>query len=259
MKKKTLILTLFFLVSSIISGYVAYSYYALPIERLPYFIQNPKDDTLRIAYIGDSWAAIHKEHECVINKIISDSIHLPVKVYSYGLHGKTSKEIYESIFDNYDMRKLIMQGCDFCFISAGINDTYKKMSKRYYKASMDFIIRFLLYNKVTPVILEIPDYNITKAYESQKQTRKIARILSMFITGTQLDCKTEYRVTLNELINEKKYQKHLSIIKYNEWNNNYIKDLQLLYTKDGMHLNPMGYTRLDSCIATKIINKLKDR
>ena len=238
-------------------GYALYNYYAPPTEREAYIIPRHHDDTIRIAFIGDSWAAMHKEHDCIISQIIEDIIHRPVKVSSFGIHGKTSKEVYNNLFDNKDLRSFMMRGYDFCFISAGINDTYKKMSTSYYRISMDNIIRFMLTNKIHPIILEIPDYDIIKAYVRQKQSRKLLRKISILITGSQIDCKQGFRNTLRELIYGNQYGYQINILKYQEWNNNFRDDIKSYYLGDGMHLNHIGYTKLDSCIARIIIQHKK--
>lgn len=257
MKRKLYIIFSAIIIACIFGGYSLYSYYAPPIERFPYSIPHHTDDTLRIAFIGDSWAAMHKEHECIIAKMISDSIRRPVKVSSYGLHGKTSKEIYESLFDNKVMRYFMMKGYDYCFVSAGINDTYKKISSNYYKKSMDYIIKFLTYNHICPIILEIPDYDIQKAYNRQETTRILLRKFSMLITGSRLDCKQEFRNTLNALISEQQYHQ-VTILNYQKWNAHGQHDQHKIYLDDGMHLNSKGYARLDSCIALIIFDLQKN-
>ena len=234
-------------------GYAFHNYYTPPTERKVYIIPHYNDDTLRVAYIGDSWAAMHKEYDCILAQIIQDSIHRPVKVSSFGIHGKTSKEIYENMFDNQGLRKFMMQGYDYCFISAGINDTYKKLSTDYYKKSMNHLIRFLLTNHIHPIILDIPDYDIVKAYENQQTARQILRKTSTFITGSQTDCKQTFRNALSDLINENNKWR-ISILKFQEWNSDYQNDLKSYYLSDGMHLNKKGYERLDSCIALHIIH-----
>ena len=234
-------------------GYAFYNYYTPPTERKAYIIPHHNDDTLRVAYIGDSWAAMHKEYDCILAQIIEDSIHQPVKVSSFGIHGKTSKEIYENMFDNQGLRKFMMQGYDYCFISAGINDTYKKMSTDYYKKSMNHLIRFLLTNHIHPIILDIPDYDIVKAYENQQTARQVLRKISTFITGSQTDCKQTFRNALSDLANDN-CDWQISILKYQEWNSDYQNDLKSYYLTDGMHLNKKGYARLDSCIAQHIIH-----
>lgn len=256
MKYWRIIILLIITLCCIALGLAFYNYYIPPTERKAYMIPRHHDDTLRIAYLGDSWAAMHKEHECVIAQMVEDSINRPVKVSSFGIHGKTSKEIYDNLFDNMDMRHFIMQGFDYCFISAGINDTYKKMSTDYYMISMDYMIRFMLTNHISPIILEIPDYNISKAYDRQQTVRKNLRKISTLITGTQMDCKQVFRKALEDLISNNNYRHKISVIKYQEWNSNYNEDLRSYYVSDGMHLNQTGYLRLDSCIAQHIIQQI---
>ena len=169
MKRFRIILLLIIIFSLGAVSYDMYKYYSSPKLRESYLI-NKESDSINIAYIGDSWAFLHNEHYCRIAKSLEDSIHRPIKVYSMGVCGLTSKEIYESIFENVDLRNFFRQRkYDYCFVSAGINDTYKKMSTAYYQKSMEGIILFLLANNIRPIILEIPDYDIHKAYKNQKK------------------------------------------------------------------------------------------
>ena len=255
MKRWLIILLFFITIICIAIGHAIYGYYTPPTERKAYIIPHHHDDTLRIAYIGDSWAAMHKEHRCLIAQLIKDRIHRPVKVSSFGIHGKTSKEIYENLFDNQNMRHFMMQGYDFCFISAGINDTYKKMSATYYRTSMYNIIHFMLTNHIHPIILDIPDYDIVKAYDRQHSYRKLLRRMSILITESRMDCKQEFRNTLTELVTDLKNNNQISILNYQEWNNEYHNDIKKYYLGDGMHLNKLGYAKLDSCIAKHIIQQ----
>ena len=256
MKYKLFFLLIAFITLSIVLGIKLHSYYA-PAEKLPiYKTMQYSDDTLRIAYIGDSWAFRHQFHQCKIKKIIECKLHCPVVVNSYGIGGLTSKEIYHALFKSDSFKHFIEKGYDYCFISAGINDTYKKMSTSYYKKSMDCIIEFLLVNQIHPIIQEIPDYNITKAYENQKTEKKILRQVSMLINRTDLDCKQKFRNTLNELIKEKEYQEKVSVVQFKTWNKSYKNDLKELYIEDQMHLNEKGYSVLDNVIANEIIKHI---
>jgi lysophospholipase L1-like esterase len=145
------------------------------------------------------------------------------------------------------------KGYDYCYISAGINDTYKKMSTSYYQESMDCIIQFLPANHIHPIIQEIPNYNITKAYDNQKTEKKLLRQISMLINGTDLDCKQQFRNALDKLVQKKRYQDKVNIVRYKSWNKRYENDLKNLYIEDQMHLNEKGYSVLDSVIAYEII------
>ena len=235
-------------------GYGMYHYYTSPMKRTPYLITNNKEDTIRIAYIGDSWAFMHREHNCQIARLLSEEIKHPVKVHSYGICGLTSKEIYENMFDNTDFKQFLQKRrYRYCFISAGINDSYKKMSTSYYQQSMNYIIQFLLSNNIHPLVLEIPDYDIEKSFDRQTLSRKVLRYLSMFVNGTPIDCKQSFRDALNQMIQKEGYTNKISVIQYQIWNGNGDKDLSTLYQKDGMHLNDYGYASLDTVIVNNII------
>ena len=237
----------------------AYRYYAPPKERMVYKMEQ-HDDTLRIAYIGDSWAYMHqKQSQCMIPQMIKTQAQLPARVYSYGLNGRTSKEIYEALFADKRLKKLMSkEGTDYCFISAGINDVNKKLSIGYYQESMDNIIRFLLTNNIRPVILEIPDIDVYKAYRGLKGSRKLLRKLSMAVNNVPMDCKQMYREALDDLIQKKDYQNKVSIIRYKSWNKDYQNDQKRLYLRDGIHLNDYGYRVLDSVIAKEIIKNIEN-
>ena len=255
-RKKIIFIILLLIIAGSIT-YQAYRYYAPPKLRQPYQTGTTSDDTLRIAFIGDSWAFMHKDHDCKIAQMLQDPTHRPVKVHSYGVCGLTSKEIYENIFDNRDFKQFLSKRqYEFCYISAGINDTYKKMGTSYYQQSMNGIIQFLLSNHIHPIIQEIPDYDINMSFERQKTSRKLLRRLSMMINNTPLDCKKLFRDALNELIHEKNYADKVSIIRYNSWNNNGDKDLDNLYRSDRLHLNDNGYAVLDRAITKEILNQI---
>ena len=258
MKKKSQYTYLFITVCILIV--LAYSfchYYAPPKLRQPYQINVAPDDTLRIAFIGDSWAFLHKGHKCMIPQILQDSLHRHVKVHSYGLCGYTSKEIYEEMFNNNDLRAFMCKRrYDYIIISAGINDVNKKTSKKYYKDSMEGIIGFLLSNNIHPIILEIPDFDVYKIYRWWRTDKRLLRIVSMRINNVPIDCKQIFRDTLDSLLSEKGDWNKISIIKYKSWNNDYSRDLKQLYLDDGLHLNKYGYAILDSVIAKEILKQI---
>ena len=249
--KRIIILSIIVLILLTPVGILSYSYYSPPKKRVAYQALRHDDDTLRIAFIGDSWAFLHKSHSHQLSAMIENKLHHPIIVKSYGICGLTSKEIYEAFFEDNSYKEFMMYGFDYCIISSGINDTYKKMGVSYYKRSMDLIIQFLLANNISPIILEIPDYDIQKAYERQITWKKMLRQLSMSINDTPLECKQLFRDALNELIKEKGYEQKVTIMRYKEWNANYEEDLKELYT-DCMHLNQEGYNKLDNCLTSQI-------
>ena len=218
-------------------------------EYMPY----KTSDTLRVAIIGDSWAERHYYHQCSIDSLIKEYSGKAAKTVSFGIGGLTSKEVYNELYRNTHIKQILEAGTDYCIIMAGVNDTNQKMSTHYYKESMKCIINYLLEKDITPIIIEIPEYNIEKALTDQKIHRKLLRYVSMAITGTTINCKQQFRNALDELIQENNYQEKVCIIRYMAWNNNYEKDLNELYTDDQMHLNENGYSVLDSVIIKEIL------
>ena len=233
-------------------GIKCYVYYSPATYRPTYHTKQHNEDTIRIAYIGDSWAIGHRYHKCNLSQTLTDILKIPVKTESYGIGGLTSKEIYNALFELEQFKIFMEKGYNYCVVSAGINDTHKKMSKSYYKNSMNLIISFLIANHIYPIILEIPDYNIYQTYNNQELYKRIIQRFSMFINSTKMNCKQQFRDALDELIKEKKYENALNVIPFKSWNKDYLKDLKTIYNDDQVHLNERGYRLLDSVIAKEI-------
>jgi len=223
----------------------AYNYYAPATERPAYTCQEYQDDTIRIAMIGDSWVFFHYQYNDTLVDLINQKTGKPVKVSAYGLCGKTSKEIYQSFFDDQIMKALLEHGADYCFISVGINDTYKKMGARYFSKSTICILHFLLQNNIKPILMEIPNYEISCVYIRQTICRKLIRRLSMLITNSSVDCIEDYRQTLMRELCKESLDNQIIILRHT-WSIGQ-------YQTDRMHLNNIGYKALDSCISSCII------
>ena len=233
--------------------------YYSPAHRLEGLnIQIHDDETIRIAYIGDSWADGHKHVKCVIDSFLHNSTGKNIEVRTAGISGLTSKNIYYGIFRNDSMRRVIEWGPDYCFVVAGINDSDRKMGARYYKENMKLIIDLLLDHHIKPIILEIPSYNIEFSYERRSKQVKMQYLISMLFTWSEMDCISEYREAYNSLLNEQKWGDKVITVRCEDWNPLGYKDKRNLYDEGQMHLNDKGYYVLDSCIANKIVIQLKN-
>ena len=217
------------------------------------------DDTIRIAYIGDSWAYNHKKVRCVIDSIIHGQTGKPVQIRIVGIGGLTSKEIYNGIFTNTEFRSVIEWGPDFCFVSAGINDSNIKNGTDNYKENMRLLINLLLNNHITPVIMEIPYYDIYYTFFKRSPVSLIRCIRSMLGTQTSINCIDSYSNSYDDLITEQQWQDLVITIKRAYWNPNGYKGQKELYALDRMHLNQEGYLVLDSCVASQIVTFIMHR
>lgn len=214
------------------------------------------DDTIRIAYIGDSWADGHKRMRCIIDSLVCTATGKPVIVKTAGISGLTSKNIYYSIFRNDSMRRVIEWGPDFCFLVAGINDSDRKMGKYYYKGNMKLLINLFLNNRIIPIVLEIPKYDIHFSFKRKSRLTKLQFIVSMLITGSKMDCIYDYRKAYKDLFVEQQWENKVINIMSSDWNPDGYTDKRNLYDGGLMHLNEKGYMVLDSCISKKIIKYL---
>ena len=245
MRKNKIILLIMTLVLICIGLAIpVHNYYNPASERSAYTCQQHQDDTLRLAMIGDSWVFNHYPYNDTLASMIRQIIKKPTIVSAYGLCGKTSKEVYQSIFEDQTMRNILEKGTDYCFVSVGINDTYKKMGAKYYAQSSINILRFFLKNNIKPILLEIPNYDINYAYEHQTADRKLFRQLSMLLTRSELDCRQEYRQALAHELVKTSIGEQIQIIHF--------PGTLEYYKSDRMHLNEKGYHILDSCIANEI-------
>ena len=226
-----------------------YRYYQPAQVRAIYCIPEKKyDDTLRVLFIGDSWAAFHQAHDSILATMISSNTNKPCAVKSIGNVGAKSKEVYERLFSS--TKPFIMEHPDYCIISAGINDAIAKMGAEYYTSNYMNILDFLLSQEIIPIVLDFPDVDYCAVYSREPIYVKFRHQLSAYITGADLYSFSSYRVALSETLFT--LEKHNSIIyiEAGKWmlNNTGIS----LYCDDGIHLNAMGFHKLDSCLSVAI-------
>ena len=221
-------------------------------------VLNYQDNTIRIGYIGDSWADGHKNVKSVIDSLVSDAIRHPVFVRTAGISGLTSKYLYYCMFRDDSIKNVIEWGPDFCIVVVGVNDTDRKMGKKYYKENMRLIIELLLEKHITPVVLEIPSYDILFSYKRRSRLIKLQYIASMILTWSEMDCIQDYRDAFINLIKEQKWEHKVITLSCKDWNPDGYKDKRGLYDGGLMHLNEKGYYVLDSCISKKIIEYIID-
>lgn len=254
------IVAVFLLLFSAVAFICYYSYnpcYKPAEKQTGLSVQHRHDDTIRIAYIGDSWAYFHKDMECIIDSMVHAQLGRPAQIRFAGVGGLISKEIYNSIFMNKDIRSVIEWGPDFCFVSAGINDSNRKTGSDNYKENMRLLISLLLDHHITPVILEIPYYDIYYTFWEMPLVPMLRTIRSMLWTQSVVNCVDSYSNVYNDLIYEQQWQDNVITIRRVDWNPNGYEGQKELYTSDRMHLNQNGYSVLDSCIASQIVKFLK--
>lgn len=233
-------------------------------ERIPYPIMCHVDDTIRIAMIGDSWAEMHSSHkmDSFLQFRLSNLTSFPVKMISKGKGGEKSKGVYQLLFnekDKYGMKSIIASGVDYCIVSAGINDAAANLGPRLYCYHMRLIIRFLLFNHIRPVVIEVPDVNIWKVHGDKPLKDLVSDYLRSIMSRCKMYHYKEYRDSLHSMLVNANLMDSVVYIPMKEWNGNGTNINPQLFLNDQVHLNKKGYELFDSCIVEAIAVDLKSK
>lgn len=249
-----------------------YFHHYVPEELTPYTIKQTlrNDDTLRIAFIGDSWADYHTSlrGDTMIANTARRIFTQPVKCFTRGKKGAQSKEIYFFMFSDkteehsYEpdrcTQPLIEEHPDYCVIFAGINDvTYMKPTS-YYATNMRFIVNLLLHNSIRPVVMEIPLVNFKYPYTMMRKRDKLYYWTTSAVMGTLWNKGADYHHSLKEMLDNNHLNDSILYISARQWNPQGSLDTTM-FLEDHLHLNLAGYHKLDSCIATEIIRDYTKR
>lgn len=242
-----------------------YRFFYVPEELPLYTIRKTyQDDTLRIAFIGDSWADYHtllSGDTIIVNagKRIYDK---PVKAMTRGKKGALSKEIYYFMYSDMTVehsnepdrctQPLIEAHPDYCVVFAGINDVTYLRPLSYYAENMRLIIRLLLHNKIRPVVMEIPIVEFTEPMGRKIFRERVFFRVRAVLMGTDNNQGADYQNALKDMLAKTKLQDSVLYISAKQWNPAGATDTTMFLT-DRLHLNLNGYHRLDSCIISKII------
>jgi len=231
-------------------------------KTLPYYpVSNKQDDTLRVVMIGDSWAGIHTElgMDAFLESQLGNLLMCPVKVWSKGKGGEKSRGIYKLMFqmEGYGTKPLILQGADYCIISAGINDAAANLGTKQFVAHYKMILDFLLVNHIRPVIIEIPDVDIWNIYGNKGKKDLLSDFVKSTMTGCRMYHFHEYREALLEMLHDCNLMQNVLYVPMTLWNGEGVEINPSLFVGDKIHLNRRGYERLDSSIATAIVRDLQ--
>lgn len=231
-----------------------YQYYQPAKARALYLIPEKQcNDTLRVLFIGDSWATYHQAYDSYLATLVTSRANKPCVVKSIGHIGAKSKEVYERLFSS--TKPFAMEHPDCCIISAGINDAVAKMSVDYYTTNYMNIINFLISQEIVPIVLDIPDVDYCAVFDRETIVEKFRHKLSAVVNSIGLFSFQPYRVALSDNLEMLKKNDDIIYIKASEWIS---KDTKTkLFIEDGIHLNDKGYQLLDSCLSVEIGNNYK--
>ena len=229
-----------------------------PVEpQSSYQVHAYVDDTLRVIMIGDSWAALHYEwgHDTKLSKLLCEQTNRPVQMIAKGKGGAKSGDIYLMMFRESNLntrlctQPLIELAPDYAVITAGINDAAANVGTNYFCENYLLIIRHLLSCGICPVVVEMPDVDIEGLYGSKPLKDYVVDRLRSWMTHVSFYDVRPYREALYDRLLKENLMDSVIYVSLNQWQPSYIED--------GVHLNAVGYHRLDSCLAASVAERLK--
>jgi len=215
--------------------------------------ETSRNDSLKVLFIGDSWAYLHQNYDSQFCSMIIKK-GFPCRVISKGYSGANSKEIYQHMYTS--CMPLLIDNPTYCVIIVGINDAVAKLGKDFYSYHYILILQQLLRMGIKPVVLEIPDVNYRAVADRESPIMRLHHCLSSFLTDSELYGFNSYRENLKKSIVEAGINRRIVYVKSDSWNTGGYKDSDSLFLPDEVHLNALGYYKLDSCIASIIIKDL---
>jgi lysophospholipase L1-like esterase len=242
-------------------GYECADYYAFAEEVvIRHNAKKHNDDTLRVIFIGDSWAAYHSKYDHQLETILEDSLNISVKVLSNGSVGAKTSAIYAYMYDSVSSsgtKSLIDMLPDYAIISAGINDAVAKMGTKNYCHHYWLIIRNLLSAGIRPIVLEMPLVDYKAVYHRETAIANLRHQISSWLTDAPMWDFEKYKQDLQSMIREESLDGKVLIVSDSEWNPKGFIDPRNMYLDDHIHLNERGYALLDSCVASHIIDDVQ--
>lgn len=227
--------------------------------RPAYAIYDHGSDTLLIAFIGDSWAALHSTSrpDSAVSAEWTALLGRPVKYVSCGMGGANSGDIYRLMFhqglpiDSFSSKSLLQQRPDYGVVSAGINDANQNLGVKAYCANYHLILRHLLRCDIRPVVLEMPDVDLKSVYGKKSLKDWASDAYKAFLARTGLYHVAAYRAALRQYLVGTGLMDSVLYVSCESWNPKGYCDTAL-YLPDRIHLNSQGYDRLDSCMISMI-------
>lgn len=250
--------SVFFIVLVLLLGSLRlHPYYQMAIKHdaLMEKTDSSLNDTLKIAFIGDSWAAYHHQYDSLLCSMLSSDGH-SYYVISKGNVGAKSKQIYQCL--STTTKPILLNHPNYCIVSAGINDAVAKLGKEYYVYHCILILQQLLELEIKPVVLEMPEVNYHAIAGREPWMMRIRHMLSSMITDSEMYGFDTYKTALIQAIKNANMQSRIIYISADSWNTNGYMNDRGLYMEDETHLNAVGYEVLDSCIASEIHKDIRN-
>ena len=213
-------------------------------------IHPPTDSTINIAIIGDSWAYYASERGlCTALDSLFAKKGIKTLTRNSGVPGAKSKDIYNYLLSTdeplHPIRNLIESGTNYAILFCGINDQNGQYGPDFYSYHTLNIMVSLVEAGITPIYIELPEWNIKELYGKYDLWRYSCYKLLCGITSKQFDETATtyiYRQAFHDKLNQSAIKDHIFFIKWEDIKSDNI-------WTDDLHLNETGYHRLAEVIS----------
>ena len=202
----------------------------------------------RVALIGDSWVA-RGGLDKPLAKYLAD-YGMRVSFVRSGHSGANTRQLYRDLIFETDERRSKVNifsdaGIWYCVIVAGVNDTASHLGADFYAHHMAAIVKVLLANNITPVVVEVPEYGIEEISSVGIISGLKRFIFRYFFDGGKVDVIRDYRSALTTLLQQENIR-GVIMVYYDAIAADY-SSAKALYS-DPAHLNEAGNDRLAGVI-----------
>lgn len=200
------------------------------------------DSVINIAIIGDSWAYYASERGlCTTLDGLFLEKGIKTLTKNSGVPGARSKDIYNYLLSPertiHPIRNLIESGTNYAILFCGINDQNGQYGPDFYSYHILNIMALLVEAGITPIYIELPEWNIKELYGKYDLWRYSCYKLLCGITSKQFDetaTTNIYRQAFYDKLNQSAIKDHIIFIKWEDIKSDNI-------WADDLHLNETGY------------------
>ncbi len=203
------------------------------------------DANIKIAIVGDSWAAGAKL-DPFLEKCL-EKYGIDAKTVSYGHPGGKSRDILEDLLNGQRSKPFLEDGeIDYFIVFAGINDSKGHDGAEFYRHHIAATMRLIESYGAVPIIIDIPDY-APELEHPPTLVHAVKRFASLYLFDSAIaDNRDRYRDGLREVTSAADTVIDHSLLPAYHSNPG--------LWRDPIHLNEEGYRTIAEAIASAIDN-----
>ncbi len=201
-----------------------------------------------IAIIGDSW--IKPELASVISSYLATNLNRTYEAQCLGHPGGKSRQIYRNLTKEWSTI-LTNEVMKYCVVIVGVNDCGGHIGADFYTHHVLVISQLLLKSGITPVIVDVPDFDIAHMDYSNLGSRFKRPLYRFLFDGGKENVISDYRSKLHQSLRTANLDKVVIVVPFDSFIDAYSNHKELY--RNASHLNVLGTKELARHIAKVIV------